>query len=242
MLIGVLLNTTLYGLFIYYKRYKRDRNWFRYLALFLLIVETVDVVLDINLIYEPLVSRWGTELCALRSAASPDIQPGNPTALVAISTPIQLFVAWRIKILTQSYVFPALITLLALISFGGGLLVTIQVSLHPDYADFAHFRPFVITWLAASAVCDLVLSAALIYTLRSRKGGARTTDQHLDRIIRLTVQTGSISTVAALLDLFFFLFSPVSHNFIWDFPLSKLYSNALLSTSGFFCPSSIANN
>ncbi|KAJ7924651.1 hypothetical protein B0H13DRAFT_2315371 [Mycena leptocephala] len=233
MLIGVLLNTTLYGvllvqMFMYYKHYKRDRKWFRYLALYLFITETANVVFDIGLIYEPLVTRYGT---AKALEVSPLLLRPDAAITVAVSTPIQLFVAWRVQVITQSYFFPVLIGLTSLISLAGGLSVTIMVTLHSNYADFSNFKPFVITWLAATAACDVILSAALIYSLYTRKTGIRLTDRYVDRIIRLTVQTGSITAVTALLDLFAFLFSPHSTlNFIWDFPLSKLYSNALFST------------
>jgi hypothetical protein len=40
-----------------------------------------------------------------------------------------------------------------------------MVTLHSNYADFSNFKPFVITWLAATAACDVILSAALIYSL-----------------------------------------------------------------------------
>ncbi|KAJ7105651.1 hypothetical protein C8R44DRAFT_806606 [Mycena epipterygia] len=224
LLIGVLLNTTLYGVLLvqmlmYYQRYKRDRKWLRYLALYLLIAETVNVVFDIGLIYEPLIFRYGT-------AKALEISPLHAAVTVAISTPVQLFVAWRVKMLTKSYFFPFLIALSSLISLGGGLSVTIMVSLHSAYADFANFHPFVITWLSSTAACDVILSGALIYSLYTRKTGVSTTDRYVDRIISLTVQTGSITAITALLDLFVFLFSP----FIWDFPLSKLYTNALFST------------
>ncbi|KAJ7136602.1 hypothetical protein C8R44DRAFT_360156 [Mycena epipterygia] len=233
LLIGVLLNTTLYGVLLvqmlmYYQRYKRDQTWLRYLALYLLIAETVNVVFDIGLIYEPLIFRYGT---AKALEISPLLLRPDAAVTVAISTPVQLFVAWRVKKLTKSYFFPFLIALSSLISLGGGLSVTIMVSLHSAYADFASFHPFVITWLSSTAACDVILSGALIYSLYTRKSGVSTTDRYVDRIISLTVQTGSITAITALLDLFVFLFSPgTTLQFIWDFPLSKLYTNALLST------------
>ncbi|KAJ6573494.1 hypothetical protein DFH09DRAFT_1151970 [Mycena vulgaris] len=233
MLIGVLLNTTLYGallvqILIYYNRYKRDRKWFRYLVLYLLVAETVNVVFDIGLIYEPLIFRYATTKALV---VSPLLLRPDAAVTVAISMPIQLFIAWRVKMLTQSYFVPILIAVLAIVSFGGGLSVTVMVSLHPEYAGFGNFHPFVITWLSSSAACDVILSAALIYTLSTRKTGTRTTDRYVDRLIRLTVQTGSITAVVAMLDLLVFIFTPgTTLQFIWDFPLSKLYSNALLST------------
>ncbi|KAJ7140778.1 hypothetical protein C8R44DRAFT_974543 [Mycena epipterygia] len=233
MLLGVLINTLLYGvllvqMLIYYQRYKGDRKWFRYLALYLLVAETVNVVFDIGLIYEPLIFRYGTTKAL---EVSPLLLRPDAAVTVAISTPIQLFVAWRVKTITQSYVFPIIIGVLSIISFGGGISVTTMVSLNPEYADFGKFHPFVITWLTSTAACDIILSVALILSLYTRKTGTSTTDRYLDRIIRLTVQTGSITAVTALVDLLVFLFSPgTTLQFIWDFPLSKLYTISLLST------------
>ncbi|KAJ7457866.1 hypothetical protein FB451DRAFT_1406721 [Mycena latifolia] len=208
MLIGVLLNTTLYGvslvqMLMYYTRYKRDRKWFRYLALYLLIAETANTVFKIGLIYEPLIVRYG-QLKSLLYV----ILRSDAAVTVAISTPVQLFIAWRVKMLTQSYFFPGLIALLSIISLGSGIFVTIMAGLHPDYAWVGHFHPFVITWLSSTAACDVILSGALIYSLYTRKTGGQTTDRYVDKIIRLTVQTGSITAVTALLTLLVFSFTP----------------------------------
>ncbi|KAF7339194.1 F-box domain-containing protein [Mycena venus] len=241
ILIGVLLNTMLYGvmlvqMFMYYTRYsKRDSKWTRLLILYLLIVETADVVFEIGFIFEPLIVYYGSARALentplfLKPGAS-----GGPTTTVAISTAVQLFVAWRIETLTEAYLFPVLISVLSLVSLGGGISVTYLVASHDDFA-FAlspKFHPFVTTWLSSSAACDVIMSAVLIYSLYTRKTGTSPTDRYVDRIIRLTVQTGSITAVTAMVDLLVFLLKPpnTALQFIWDLPLSKLYTNALLST------------
>ncbi|KAJ7077727.1 hypothetical protein C8R43DRAFT_1053670 [Mycena crocata] len=142
MLVGALLNTTLYGVLLvqmlmYYNRY---------LALYLLIAETVNVVFDIGLIYEPLIVRYAsTESLEI----SPLLLKPDAAVTVAISTPTQLFVAWRLKALTQSYLFSIPIAILSLVSLAGGISVTVNVSLHPEYAAFGNFKPFVYhcSWL-----------------------------------------------------------------------------------------------
>ncbi|KAF7312814.1 F-box domain-containing protein [Mycena kentingensis (nom. inval.)] len=179
----------------------RDRGWFRYLTLYLLITETVNLAFDISLVYEPLVSQWGHPEALTTS-------PFYAAVTVAISTPVQLFVAWRLWALTEQTLFPVVISLLALVSLAGGLAVTIKVSLAPAYAAFNGFRPYVTLWLVATAACDVILSGALIYSLRARKTGMGSTDRYVDRIIRLTIQTGTITAVFALLDLFVFRFAP----------------------------------
>ncbi|KAJ6594906.1 hypothetical protein B0H19DRAFT_1247539 [Mycena capillaripes] len=253
LLIGVLLNTMLYGVmivqaFLYHSRYKTDRPWFRYLVLYLVLAETVNWVCDVGIIYEPLITRYATPEALL---TSPLLLRSDAVLTVLISTPIQLFIAWRVHIVTRSYVLPSIISLLALVSLGGGISVTTVVSLHPDYASFANFRAEVIIWLVSSTACDIFLTSSLVYSLvrpsavkyicrnsaliavRSkwtRKTNVISTDSYINKIIRLTVQTGLITAAAALLDMILYLTLDNTANFMFDFPLSKLYTNALIST------------
>jgi len=233
MLIGVLMNTMLYGVmivqaFLYHSRYKADRSWFRYLVLYLVIVETANWVCDVGLIYEPLIIRYGTPEALL---VSPVLLRADAVLTVLISTPIQFFIAWRIHVVTRSYVLPGIILILAIVSFGGGIATTTVVSLHPDYASFGDFHAEVITWLVSSTACDVLLTASLVYSLWSRKTNIISTDSYINKLIRLSVQTGFITAAAALLDMILYLTVPNSSlNFMFDFPLSKLYTNALIST------------
>ncbi|KAJ7739329.1 hypothetical protein B0H16DRAFT_1861822 [Mycena metata] len=233
LLLGVLLNTLLYGIvlvqvLIYYHRYPSDRPWFRYLVLYLLAVETVDWVADIGVIYEPLILRYGTPEALL---VSPVMLRADAILTVLISTTIQCFVAWRLYVVTCSRIIPVIITLFAIVSFGGGVATTIIVSLHPNFADFSQFHLEVGIWLVSTTIVDVTLAASLVYSLWTRKTRGTSTDSYINKIIRLTVQTGSITAAAALLDLIFFLVLPeTSFNFMLDFPLSKLYTNSLLST------------
>ncbi|KAJ6565803.1 hypothetical protein DFH09DRAFT_1314589 [Mycena vulgaris] len=233
MLIGVLLNTLLYGVmlvqaFLYYHRYKSDRAWFRYLILYLVVVETANWICDVGLIYEPLIIRYATPE-ALR--VSPFLLRPDAVLTVLVSTPVQLFIAWRVRVLTRSFVLPSIICLLALASLGGGIATSTIVSLHPEYAAFAGFHAEVITWLVASSACDVFLTSSLVYSLWIRKSNVIASDSYINKIIRLTVHTGLITATAALLDMLLFIAIPgKTLNFMFDFPLSKLYTNSLIST------------
>jgi len=108
--------------------------------------------------------------------------------------------------------------------------MSVIVSLNPEFAKFPEFLPEVITWLASSALCDVIITICLVYSLYRRKAGSAAED-HINRIIRLTMQTGTLTTVFALTDVFISVFvMSGSLNFIWDFPLSKLYTNSLISS------------
>ncbi|KAJ7811041.1 hypothetical protein B0H13DRAFT_2243341 [Mycena leptocephala] len=201
MLFGVIVNTLFYGAFMYYNRYKNDRPWFRYLVFYLVILETVNW---------PLIICYGKPEALITS-------PLNAVLTVLISTPIQLFIAWRVR----SHPLVGFSNHLAIISFGGGIATTTVVSIHPDFASFSSFHPEVITWLVSSTACDVFLTASLVRSLWTRKTNVISTDSYINKII-----------CPAFLDMLFFITSLIEtkSNFMIDFGLSKLYTNALIST------------
>jgi len=86
-------------------------------------------------------------------------------------------------------------------------------------------------WLVASVLADALITASLYVSLTRRRTGFQSTDAIINRIIRLAIQTGLLTVVFALVETTIFLVIPnTTANFAVDFPLSKLYSNALLST------------
>ncbi|KAJ7798965.1 hypothetical protein B0H14DRAFT_2617456 [Mycena olivaceomarginata] len=272
LLIGVLLNTMLYGIlivqaFLYYSRYTSQANFEIVFikVLYLFIVETANWTTKYRandnpakpqaLSISPFMLRLGKNsivfLCNAEGLLSPDAVDAILT--VAISLPVQLFIAWRIRVLTHSSIMPVIITILALVAFAGGLAMTTMVSLHPDFASFYRLRPAAITWLVSSAACDITLTVSLVFSLWTRKSNVMnvitestdsyvvkifqanvvSTDSYLNKLIRLTVQTGVITATAALLDMILVLAVPDHpYNFVVDLTLSKLYTISLITSSG----------
>ncbi|KAJ3875485.1 hypothetical protein F5051DRAFT_454538 [Lentinula edodes] len=207
LLVGVFLNCILYGvlavqIFIYFQTYKKDNQRIRALVWYLFIMETLNTVLS-----------------------------ADPIVTVMISTPVQIFMAWRIKVISQSTVLFYGITFFSVCSFIGGLANTIAVTIINEFANLHQFDGSVITWLASSAVTDILITVTLVWILWKKRTNIRATDDAVSRIIRLTVQTGAITAFSAILDVILFLAIPnTTVNFVWDFALSKLYTNALIST------------
>ncbi|PPQ99026.1 hypothetical protein CVT26_014403 [Gymnopilus dilepis] len=218
-------------------------------VLYLFILETANTVFDIGLVFEPLVLNYGDPSSI---TVSPIMIIADPLVTVMISLPVQLFIAWRIKIITSSWFMPIIIGFFGVSAFIGGIAVTISVSLIREWANFHQFEGAVITWLAGSAVADLLITVSLSLSLYRRKTGVKATDDKISKIIRLTVQTGLVTALFATADVVIFLTvdvriyfqlpnsksnpicrpsQRVSHrNFFWDLALSKLYTNSLLST------------
>jgi hypothetical protein len=91
---------------------------------------------------------------------------------------------WRIKVITESYIPFAFITVLALASFGkatllsqvrlgtslpdslgGSLALTIDTIDSPLFAGFNEFRAAPIVWLMTSAAADVTIAVCLVYAL-----------------------------------------------------------------------------
>lgn len=233
MLIGVFLNNILFGVliaqaFVYYRTYTTERAWIRYLVLYLVILETCNTAFDMAMMFQPLIHEYGMPSAVTKT---PTLLAADGITIVLISTPVQLFIAWRIKIITSSIVMPSVIGFFSFCSFVGGMATTICVSLIPEYARLHKFEGAVITWLASSAIADVIIAVTLVISLRKRRTGVTSTNDILNRIIRLTIQTGAVTAIFAILDVTMFLGKGnTTFNFLWDLPLGKLYTNSLLST------------
>ncbi|KAJ7884087.1 hypothetical protein B0H14DRAFT_3432501 [Mycena olivaceomarginata] len=239
MMIGVMLNLILYGamftqMVAYYQRYTQDSPWIRYLMLYLLLVETAGTIVECGIIYDPLIFQYGSDAATIispkREFLPLGLLPGDSILIAIVSAPIQLFTAWRISVITQSLILPGIIALLSLGSFGAGITVSVLVSLNPEFHKFGNFKAVITLWLVLGAVCDIVIAVGMTHALYTRKTGFGVIDGQINRIIRLTVETGALTAITALVDLMLFLVFPnTTINFIVDFPLSNLYTLSMLA-------------
>ncbi|KAF4614430.1 hypothetical protein D9613_003522 [Agrocybe pediades] len=233
LLLGAILNAMLYGVsaiqcFMYYRRFKRDPTWIRYFVLYLFIMESINTIFDIGLVFEPLVLNFGDPVAYTRTPAM--IIP-DAVVTVLLSTPVQYFIAWRIKIVSRSWIMPSIIIFFGTCSFIGGVAVSVSAAIIRERIKLARVEPALIVWLASSATADVIITASLTWSLRKRRTGHKATDEQVARIILLTIQTGALTSLFALTDFFLFVFLPQTNiNFVFDLPLSKLYTNSLLST------------
>ncbi|KAJ3754166.1 hypothetical protein EV360DRAFT_73918 [Lentinula raphanica] len=212
--IGAFLNAILYGV-LSVQNSSRDARWIKVLVVFVLIAETISFVLDFGVVWEPLVQNYGSPRIF-------EITPTNPM--------VTLFQGWRIRKLTKSNIVLVPIALTALASLTAGFATTILIAFHPGWTQIGMFEFGFLSWLVASALCDVVIALSLSWFVLRNKSAFSSTNSVLNRIMLLTLQTGSITAVAAIADVFTFTLSPdKTLEFVWAYSLSKLYSNTLLS-------------
>ncbi|KAJ7057664.1 hypothetical protein C8F01DRAFT_1371779 [Mycena amicta] len=232
MLIGLVLNAMLYGVMVtqmltYYRQYTQDARWMRYFILYLFILETAVVVIECGIVFQPLVLEYGTPQAV---TDFPTLLPGDALMIALVSGPIQVFTAWRIKVISDSYILPACICFLSFASFSLGLTSGIRVLLAGKFSQFAQLTGTTTAWLITTALCDIVIAGGMTWALLSRKTGFKYADAKINRIVTLSIETGSVTAVVALLDLCLALGIPnKAVNFAVDFPLSTLYTCSVLA-------------
>ncbi|KAJ3893765.1 hypothetical protein GG344DRAFT_42599 [Lentinula edodes] len=237
MFIGYSFNIVLYGImitqvYLYFSSFKKDRMWMKMLVAGLLLADTVNAIFDAVYLYDSLIIHFGilneNSGRALNTAYHVDIVDN---ALIAGT--VQLFFAWRVKVLTTNWWMVLIVVIASLTGLIGGLITTYEVGVTPHFVNFRHFKWSVIMWLAGECSADLVITSVLVWHLRKHKTGFQASDELVDRIIRLTVQTGLLTSLCAILDLIFFLcdvsFTAFRH-LIFNFPLAKLYTNSVMSS------------
>ncbi|PPR00626.1 hypothetical protein CVT24_005487 [Panaeolus cyanescens] len=215
MLIGVFLAMILYGVLILQ-------------VLYLFVVEMIHSGFAMAIMYQPLIIHFGEEQAITRFPAA---LAAEPILGVAVSTPIQLFIAYRIYRLQKSIWIALLVTILAILSCCGGVWTTIRVLSYRVFAKKPETHPPVMLWLIGSATADILITASLSYSLWVRRTGIRATDAIITRIIIYTIQTGLITSIAAILVVVLLIALPnLTVNFIFDVTLVKLYAITLLSS------------
>ncbi|KAJ7577153.1 hypothetical protein C8J56DRAFT_971225, partial [Mycena floridula] len=194
MLVGVFFSTVLYGMFTYHeKASKRDSIWTRGLVSCIFLCITLITAFNMVAIYQPLVQKSGY--------LHPEL-PLFPVMTGIISTSVQVLMAWRIMVVTETRLWTLIIVAIAMLSFGASIGTTITISLNPQLSDHSIV---IIIWLVSSAIADLMITGVLIYSLHVRKSGYKTSlDTYVNHIIRLTAQTGTLTTIFALSDAVYF--------------------------------------
>ncbi|KAF7349360.1 hypothetical protein MSAN_01725800 [Mycena sanguinolenta] len=138
--------------------------------------------------------------------------------------------AWRIYIIAKSLYVPVIIAIVTIFQLGAGIWTGVDIIRARVFSQFRLLIPPE-AWLSATAACDLIIVAGMVfYLLKAKQPEFRTkTKATLSRIIKLTVETGVLCALSALADLYLFVaFDGNNYHLgvcIW---LSKVYSNSIL--------------
>ncbi|KAL0959969.1 hypothetical protein HGRIS_011631 [Hohenbuehelia grisea] len=144
-----------------------------------------------------------------------------------VSCTVQIFFAYRIQLLSGSKLIGLLIVVLALLEGIAAVVVGIQLKeivSFPKLQSSAFVSKAV--WMSGSALCDILIAVLMCHFLSVKNNGLRSTRMYVNRLMRLIIETGAVTALAATADLIIFFAFP--HNNFHTVPcliMSKFYSN-----------------
>ncbi|TFY50476.1 hypothetical protein EVG20_g11495, partial [Dentipellis fragilis] len=218
ILIGTMLNLILYGIsitqtYFYIASFKQDKLWIKLFILVIFVADTSNTAFDVEFMYESLVNNFNNPTAIMTANW---VFATDPAITAIISTMVQLFFCWHVNILTGSTWIVGLLVigvvhrrsfmLIALRSAAvGGIATAVAIGIVPHWLEFQKFKVSGIVWLATSALVDTTITGILVWYLRRQKTVFSGSNDILNRIIRITVQTGLVTSIWAIVDLGLFL-------------------------------------
>ncbi|KAF9466839.1 hypothetical protein BDZ94DRAFT_142429 [Collybia nuda] len=143
----------------------------------------------------------------------------------------QLFFAYRVRVLSKSWVPTVLIISTAICTFiaammaGASMFATKTLSM---LSTSKHYFIVATIWNVGSVICDVLIAGYMAYHL-SRYENTFRLHKYVARLIRLTIETGTATAIVTTLTLVFFIYSKKTTYFsIPCVMLAKLYSNTML--------------
>ncbi|KAJ7467729.1 hypothetical protein FB451DRAFT_1259235 [Mycena latifolia] len=136
----------------------------------------------------------------------------------------QSFYAYRVYILSaKSWVLPALIVAVSLASSLGAFLTAGWCLEVGDFSLVGSTKVYVAAglWCGASAASDIIIAICMSYYLSSHVSGFRQTREFLSKLIRLTIETGSVTALVAITNVIIFFAFPLTI-------MPRLYSISIL--------------
>ncbi|KAK0451653.1 hypothetical protein EV421DRAFT_1976493 [Armillaria borealis] len=226
-IVGCLLNWGLFGtlsvqLYLYYLAFPDDRRFTKYLVYGVYAIEFVQTMLIAHDAFAMYGYGFG-DIDALTKLNYNWLYVPIMSAIVACVG--QVFYAYRIFILSKSRIIPILIICVSLTSSVAAVILGIY-TFQAGIASGMNNRKTQIAagiWCGASALCDILIAICMTYYASSFFS---LSPIFID-IIRLTIETGSVTAVVALLTFILFIIFP--HQTFYITPallVPKLYANA----------------
>ncbi|KIK97252.1 hypothetical protein PAXRUDRAFT_825152 [Paxillus rubicundulus Ve08.2h10] len=232
--------------FVYFTRFADDRKAVKALVMVILFLETLITIFAFH-------GFWIT------STYFVDEYPGVPTLTLSqslwsffalgpitglVTTLTQGFFCWRISIIRQSLLIPIGVMSLSLLQLASIIYLDMTTALFPvntgsaytssGFVLYPNISPFLVTWLGSSLICDLAITICMTLSLRTSKQRLQNNKPSLAKLTRMTIETGLVTTLAALLELIIgTVFSETMYHIAVFYLISKLYANCLLASLNF---------
>ncbi|KAJ7760052.1 hypothetical protein DFH07DRAFT_918751 [Mycena maculata] len=237
-IVAYLLHWGLFGtltiqIYLYYEAFPKDKLFNKCLVYGIYIVEFVQTML----VTHDAFAIFGYGFGNAESLTNMDFNWLAVPVMsgLGVSFVGQSFYAHRLHNLSKSRMLPIFILALSLTSTVGGLVTGVFTFQGLQFAPLYYLRLTKFTaalqiWCGGSALCDILITVFMTYYLAKSDTGFRSTRLLLSKLIRLTIETGSITALVALANLIlFFVFPGRIYYGVPALLMPKLYANTILA-------------
>ncbi|KAJ7584815.1 hypothetical protein C8J56DRAFT_135715 [Mycena floridula] len=238
-LIGLLVNFCLFGVltvqtYIYRLSFPNDKLRFRLFVAFVYVYEFVSTIMNGIDAFNWFAKGFGDLAAGLSPGLSPIYSPMGEGIIAAV---VQLFFCYRIwSIEPRALVLSIFIACLALLSGAGGFAagVTGEISANSfeNGAALKAAQKSLWIWLVSGAVTDILVAVTMsILLLRRRSTTSQRSNDMIERIVQMTVETNAATAIVAIVSIAVFAGYPGKTYFLCpSMFLGRLYTNTLLLT------------
>ncbi|KAK0459357.1 uncharacterized protein EV420DRAFT_1642322 [Desarmillaria tabescens] len=214
LIIAYLLHWGLFGtlsvqLYLYYLAFPKDRRSTKCLVYGIYIVEFVQTMLVTHDAFAEFGYGFG-DIDALTGMYFNWLTVPIMSAVVAGVG--QVFYAYRIFILSRSRTVPIFIACVSLTSSVAAIITGAYCFQTGNITDTHNTRLSIAIgiWGGAAALCDILIAICMTYYLMRGDADVRQTQILVTKLIRLIIETGTVTAAAALVNLILFFFLPSS--------------------------------
>ncbi|KAH8995617.1 hypothetical protein EDB92DRAFT_2102046 [Lactarius akahatsu] len=193
----------------------------------LLVRRRTHTVLHVLIIVRYLVLNFGNFQSLDSSMWAMSIQV---VVSILVGASVQLYYTRRVYIVSRSIFIPILIVALVVLGSSFGFLFTAKEFILQRFANFHSLTWISCVGMTTSALADLLIAAAMCWSLYRRKTGYARTDSIIMTLMAYSINSGLLTSVLAGAMTISFIVSPsslVSLAFYWA--MSKCYTNSLLA-------------
>ncbi|PBK84791.1 hypothetical protein ARMGADRAFT_942876, partial [Armillaria gallica] len=236
-IVGCLLNWGLFGtlsaqLYLYYLAFPNDRPFTKYLVYGIYVIEFVQTMLVARDVFLTFGYGFGDMDAALTRV---DLYSLTVPIMGAVAACVgQGFYAYRIFILSKSRIIPIFIICISLTNSVASIFTAVYGFQAGISAKLNTRKMHIVVGIScgAAALCDILIAICMTYYASSfslsHTTNFRRTRMLVTKIIRLTIETGSMTAVAALLDVVLFIVIPYQTSYLVPGLLvPKLYANTV---------------
>ncbi|KAK0226572.1 hypothetical protein IW262DRAFT_1480634, partial [Armillaria fumosa] len=231
-IVGYLLHWGLFGtlsvqLYLYYLAFPNDKLFIKYLVYGTYIVEFVQTILLSHDAFAMFGYGFG-DLGALTDIHFYWLFGPIMSAITACVG--HTFYAYRIFILSKSRIVPIFVICICLTSSVAAIITAVYLFQAGNITKLNNRKMSIAfgIWRAGSALCDIVIAICMTYYLMRSNTRFRRTQIMVTKLIRLTIESGAVTAIGAILNLIlFFAFRDQIYYSTLALIMTKLYANSV---------------